>query len=98
MGMVQGVCGGCGKMVRRDSPVPVVATCVCYKVCPLCGLVMEPYVPELDPRTYRSEDDPSWDPSGQAEKSESSTDTLYVCRAHSPPYFSCRLPMEVVLE
>lgn len=98
MGMVQGVCGGCGKTIRRDSPVPVVVACDCFKICPLCGSAMEPHVPELDPRTYRSEEDPSWDLFSQAEKSESSVNTVYVCRLHSPLFFSGRLPVEVVLE
>jgi len=96
--MVQGVCGGCGKTIRRDSPVPVVVTCDCCKTCPLCGSMMEPYAPDLDPRTYRNEEDPSWDLLSQAEKTESSVDTVYVCRAHNPPYFSNRLAVEVALE
>jgi len=59
---------------------------------------MEPYAPELAPRTFRNEEDPSWDLLSQAEKSESSVNAVYVCRLHSPPYFSDRLPVEVVLE
>ena len=98
MGMVQGVCGGCGKTIRRDNPVPVVVTCDCYKICPLCGSAMEPYAPDLDPKTYRNEDDPSWDLLSQAEKGESSVNVVYVCGLHSPPFFSDRLPVEVALE
>ena len=98
MGMVQGVCGSCGKTVRRDSPVPIVVTCDCYRICPLCGSMMEPYVPDLDPKTYRNEDDPSWDLLAYAERDEPLTGIVYVCRMHSPPYFSSKLPVEVQLE
>ena len=98
MVMVQGVCESCGRTVRRDSPVPVVVTCDCYRICPLCDSVMEPYTPDLDPKTYGNEDDPSWDLLGHADKGKSLADAVYVCRMHSPPYFSDRLPVEVVLE
>ena len=59
---------------------------------------MEPYAPDLDPKTYRNEDDPSWDPLAYAERSESSTAVVYVCRLHSPPFFSEKQPVEVQLE
>jgi len=98
LGLVQGVCGSCGKKIRRISPVPIAMTCDCYKICPICGSMMEPYVPDLDPKTYRNEDDPSWDPLDHAEKGEPLTIVAFVCRLHSPPFFSNRQPVEVQLE
>ena len=98
MGLVQGVCSSCGKKIRRDSPVPIVVTCDCYRICPLCGALMEPYVPDLNPTTYRNEDDPAWDPLANAERDEPLTVMVYVCRMHSPPFFSNKIPVEVQLE
>mgnify|MGYP001069777026 FL=1 len=98
MGLVQGVCSACGGNIRRDSPVPMAVTCDCYKVCPLCRELMEPYAPDLSPHVYRNEQDPGWDPLGLAEKGEASAETVYVCVRHDPPYYSSRLPVEVWLE
>jgi hypothetical protein len=98
MGLVQGTCDGCGKTIRRCSPVPLVVTCDCHCQCPLCGASMEPYAPDLDPRIYRDEDSQTLDPLGFAVKREESTAAVYVCRKHNPPFFSSRLPFEVLLE
>ncbi len=98
MGLVQGVCSICGRKIRRDSPVPIVVTCDCYKYCTLCGGLMEPYTSDLSPQVYRNEEDQAWDPLGVAERGEASTRTLYVCNAHDPPYLSNRQPVEVRLE
>ncbi len=73
-------------------------TCDCYKECPLCGSLMEPYEQDLAPRTYGDEDNPLWDPLGEAEKNEDSNETVYACLNHSPIYYSIRLPVEVRLE
>jgi len=59
---------------------------------------MEPYAPDLSPRSYRDEDSQMWDPLGFAAKHEASTLTVYVCRQHNPLFFSSRLPVEVLLE
>lgn len=98
MGLVQGVCSCCGKKIRRESPVSIVVTCDCYRVCPLCGEQMEPYAPDLSPRTYRNENCVEWDPFKAAERDERSTATVYVCRRHDPPFYSNRLPVEVLLK
>ncbi len=98
MGLVQGVCDACGGKIRRESPVPIIVLCECYRYCPICGSEMEPYTPDLSPRAYRNEDDPLWDPAGAAAKDEASTGTFYVCMNHSPPYYSRRMPVEVLLE
>lgn len=95
MGLVKGVCGNCGSKIQRDSPVPMVVTCPCYKKCPLCGAEMTPYTPDLSPGTYRAEDD--YDPLGVATKSEATIETLFVCKNHEPPYYSSQMPVEVQL-
>jgi hypothetical protein len=59
---------------------------------------MEPYMPDLNPRIYRDEDNRTLDPLGFAAKHEESTATVHVCRRHIPPFFSSRLPVEVLLE
>jgi len=56
------------------------------------------YTQDLSPATYRKEDDPEWDPLGQASKSEASTETFYVCYNHEPHYYSDQKPVEVLLE
>ncbi len=98
MKWVEGVCGECGKTIRRRSPVPIVVTCSCYRYCPLCGAEMNPYTPDLNPRSYRREDDPGWDLLGVATKSEATVETLYVCNNHTPPHYSSQKPVEVLLK
>jgi len=94
---VEGVCGECGRIIRRRSPAPVVVTCDCHRYCPLCGAEMTPYTPDLNPHTYRREDDPGWDPLSLASKGEASVETLYVCGNHAPPHYSDQGPVEVLL-
>jgi len=50
----------------------------------------------LTPKTYRAEED--YDPLGEAPKSETNLETLYVCLSHDPPLYSTRKAMEVVLK
>lgn len=95
--MVKGRCEICGKIITRSNPVPMLVLCDCCKYCPLCGAEMTLYTPDLNPRTYRDEDNPSWNPLGLAAKCDASVKTLYVCRNHSPPYYSSLKPVEVLL-
>lgn len=97
MVLVQGVCGVCGRVIRRESPVPLVVLCDCYRECPLCGAIMKPYTPDLSPRVYGSENSAEFDPLGLAERVEGSAGTLYACLNHEPPYYSRRQPVEVEL-
>ncbi|MEM2309228.1 MAG: hypothetical protein QXV71_01845 [Candidatus Bathyarchaeia archaeon] len=97
MTFVYGVCGACGRIIRRNSPVPITIVCDCYRLCPLCGGQMKPHTPTLPPRAYGNEDSFEWDPLGLAEKCGATSETLYVCRNHQPPYYSTRRPVEVEL-
>jgi hypothetical protein len=74
----------------------MLVTCDCQ--CPLCGAAMEPYASDLNPRIYRDKDSQMLDSLGFAAKHEASTATVHVGRQHSPPFFSSRLPVEVLLE
>jgi len=96
--IVEGTCGHCGKTIRRVSPggTPMLMECDCFLYCPLCGDGMTPYTPDLTPKTYRAEED--YDPFGEAPKSETTLETLYVCLSHDPPLYSTRKAMEVVLK
>ena len=64
--------------------------CVCWEVCPECGLSMEPYVPDLCPDSYGLD-------------GKRDLQILKVCNnlaghsSHSP-YFSRVKPIEVELE
>lgn len=98
MVLVQGVCGACGRIIRCESPVPLVVLCDCYRVCPLCGAIMKPYTPDLSPRVYGSENRVEFDPLGLAERVEGMIGTLYFCPNHRPPYYSRRCPIEVELK
>jgi hypothetical protein len=57
---------------------------------------MTPFNPELNPRNYRAEE-------GVALKGQSvgspgwTTEAVYVCNNHSPPYYSSQKPVEVKL-
>jgi hypothetical protein len=53
IGYAEGVCGVCGKTLRRRRPADV-GVCDCYLYCQLCGTKMVPYTPDLSPTTYES--------------------------------------------
>jgi hypothetical protein len=38
----------------------MIVACDCFKHCPLCGAEMKAYMPDLNPRTYGSEDCYEW--------------------------------------
>jgi len=57
---------------------------------------MIPFVPDLNPSTYRNEK--VHEVKGQgAELSEWTVETLYYCPNHTPPYYSKQKPVEVAL-
>mgnify|MGYP000097144140 CR=1 FL=1 len=99
MNIVRGVCPSCGRTITRTGRVPVVVVCDCYRRCPICGLEMTPYRPDLDPKTYGSEDHPDWDVLGLASGGEvPSIEIIFVCLEHAPPYYSRLKPVEVTLK
>lgn len=76
VGFAEGTCPECGRVWRREHPADL-AICDCYRICPICGKEMQFYSPDMDPRTYRSEDVD--DPTGLAEKHEATIRTRYHC-------------------
>jgi len=82
-GFAVGKCSKCGKIITRPRPIDT-AECDCWKHCPLCGELMEPYKPDLSPETY-----------GYDKKREMKI--LMVCNRHIPPFLSTQKPEEVFL-
>ena len=95
--MVRGVCPKCGRLITRMSPVPIVAVCPCYRICPICGAEMIPYKPNLSPRTYRIRYGFGSDSPSSTGGEEPTNLTLYYCPNHTPPYYSSQPPIEVQL-
>jgi len=57
---------------------------------------MTPFNPSLNPGTYGAEEGAAL--KGQAVESPAwTTETVYVCHNHSPPYYSSQKPVEVKL-
>lgn len=71
----------CGKVHYSDRKNDIVV-CDCWKYCPTCGALMEPYTPDLAPKTY-----------GMDGKRD--LKILRVCKNCSPPFFSTLKPVEV---
>jgi hypothetical protein len=92
VGWAEGVCPVCGRVWRRERPADF-AICDCYKYCPVCGKEMQSYTPDLNPRTYRSEDVD--DPTGDAIKHEATIRTRFYCP--DCDYYSDGVPVEVKL-
>lgn len=100
IGSAQGTCPICGKLLIRKRPADY-AVCDCYRFCPLCDppytVPMTPFTPDLTPSTYRNEK--AHEVKGQSvESPEWTSETLYVCHNHSPPYYSKQKPVEVRLK
>jgi len=47
----EGKCPNCGKTHYSDRKDDIVV-CDCWKYCPTCGALMEPYTPDLASKTY----------------------------------------------
>ena len=45
-----GKCSNCGR--EYHSKYSDVVVCDCYEICPLCGLEMDAYTPDLCPGSY----------------------------------------------
>ena len=92
---VRGECGRCGRFIIRPGHAPTSVICECYRYCPICGREMEPYRPDLDPKTYRC-----W---GELDIFRFTRGvgpsfwTVYICPNHEPPYYSSLHPSEVQL-
>jgi len=99
VGKAIGTCSVCGKTHFRDRPADI-AYCDCYRYCPLCDppytVLMTPFTPDLTPSMYRSEKAHDVK-GGSAEPPEWTSETLFVCYNHSPPYYSRQKPVEVLL-
>lgn len=98
-GYAQGTCTVCGKLIIRERPADY-AVCDCYRYCPLCTpaytVPMTPFTPDLTPSAYRNEK--VHEVKGQgAEPPEWTSETIYVCYNHLPPYYSKKRPVEVRL-
>jgi len=93
VGWAEGVCPVCGRVWRRERPADSVL-CDCYKYCPVCGKEMQPYTPDLNPRTYRNEN--TADPTGQASQHEGTLQTKLYCP--NCGYYSDGVPVEVKLK
>lgn len=99
--MPYGRCLRCGREYYR--PEPCVIVCPCYKMCPLEGYTVEmtEISPDFNPETYRNEKGFDFtrtaSSSGQADRSDMTIKTCYVCTNHSPPYYSSMKPVEVKL-
>jgi hypothetical protein len=76
-----GKCSECGKTHYSDRKGDIVV-CDCWRYCPICGAEMEPYTPDLAPKTY-----------GMDGKRD--LKILRVCTNHSPPFYSSQKPIEV---
>ena len=92
VGWAEGVCPVCGRVWRRERPADSVL-CDCYKYCPVSGKEMQPYTPDLNPRTYRNENID--DPAGEASNHEATIETRLYCPDCS--YYSDGTPVEVKL-
>jgi hypothetical protein len=92
IGWAVGVCPKCGRVYRREYPADL-AICDCYRYCEICGSLMTPYTPDMNPRTYRSEDVD--DPTGSADKHEATVRTRYYCAKCD--VYSDGVPVEVEL-
>jgi len=92
-GWARGVCPECGRAWSRRYPEDLVI-CDCHRRCPVCGGDMTPYVPDLNPATYRSEEVD--DPSGSALNHEATARTRYRCERCM--VYGDRVPVEVELE
>ena len=84
---VRGKCSRCGRVFVRPDSVPVTVECDCWKICPLCGAEMAPYMPVVDTDTYAA---------------DGKRDLLILrvcCNAHldNRPFFSVQRPVEVEL-
>lgn len=77
----EGKCSVCGKVYYSDRKGDIII-CDCWKYCPLCGAEMQPYTPDLAPKTY-----------GMDGKRD--LKILMVCNEHSPPFYSTQKPVEV---
>jgi len=80
----EGKCPNCGRIYYSQFKGEIII-CDCYRYCPLCGNEMQPYKPDLAPKTY-----------GIDGKQE--IQILYVCNNHSPPFFSTQKPVEVITQ
>ncbi len=100
VGYVEGTCPVCGRLLIRKRPADN-AVCDCFRFCPLCSpaftVPMTPFTPDLTSAIYRNEEAQDIK-GGSAEPSEWTSETLFVCYHHSPPYYSKQKPVEVHLE
>jgi hypothetical protein len=95
IGWAEGTCSRCGKTYRLKRLSDTIV-CDCHRICPLCGAEMTPFNPSLNPGTYGAEEGAAL--KGQAVESPAwTTETVYVCHNHSPPYYSSQKPVEVKL-
>jgi hypothetical protein len=92
VGWAEGVCPRCGRIWRMPYPADTVI-CDCYRICEACGEEMTPYIPDLNPATYRSEE--ADDPSGSALDHEATVRTRFRCERCM--VYSDGVPVEVEL-
>lgn len=80
----EGTCPNCGKThyLHREGEVTV---CDCWRHCPVCGVEMQPYTPDLTLNTY-----------GMDGKRD--LKIVMVCFNHSPPFYSSQKPVEVCVD
>ena len=83
-----GKCPRCGKSYYSDRKGDIVV-CDCWRYCPICGAEMQPYTPDMAPKTY-----------GMDGKRD--LKILMVCNntaAHpdNSPFYSTQKPVEVEL-
>ncbi|MEM3626449.1 MAG: hypothetical protein QXZ25_00275 [Candidatus Bathyarchaeia archaeon] len=83
MAKYEGKCPSCGRIHHSNRKGDTII-CDCWQYCPLCGAEMTVYTPDLTYNTY-----------GMDEKRGLAI--LRVCPLHSPPFFSTKKPVEVVV-
>lgn len=97
VGYVSGTCKRCGREITRPIPEEV-AYCDCWKYCPndhgngRYATLMDPYEPDLTPRTYRGIKVKSGTTHGDLDHPMSILRVCPVCNHHSK-----QLPVEVSL-
>jgi len=98
VGYAYGKCSRCGREFRVRKPAPQFVLCDCYRYCPLENWtqLMTPFSPDLTPSLYGAEKAFNVK-GGGAEPPEWTSQTLYACYNHSPPYYSKQKPVEVRL-